>query len=274
METRAPIAVVRGAAAALLVLAAAGCGNGSSATARTEGVADVGPLPAPGPAVEDGAVVTSTTIDPVSTDPAETADLPEASTSIAPDTVDSGVPGVDDAQAMCAAWARFAGSTQLLAIASNFGDLDPVALARLEVVAAPVIRSSVADLDRLLPAEVADEHVAFIDQVLGPAGRRATRAEAYLTDAGAEGVALITIATAWLDALRTHDPESAVPDLPALDPVMSGEVDAAAARFAAEVTRFSDDPSLDTSAVATPATNALLAEQCPDLTAFGVGDAI
>lgn len=274
METGGPRITVVQVAVAVLVLLAAGCAGEAASPLRTEGVADVGPLPAPGPAVEGGVVVTTTTIDPVTTDPADTADLPGATTTVAAQPADSGVPGLDDESAMCAAWARFAGSTQLLAVAASFGDLASEALARIEVTAAPVIRSAVVDLDRLLPSELDDEHSMFIDQVVGPAARRATRAETYLTDAGADPAALDAIATAWLATLRTHDPDSAVPALPELAPLVSTAVDAAAVRFAADVTRFGQDPSLDTSEVATPRTVALLAERCPDLTAYGVGDDI
>jgi hypothetical protein len=260
--------------AALVVGLLAGCSSDTAATPRTEGVAEIGSLPAPGPAIDDGAVVTTTTVAAGATDPVDTADLPGVTTTVVEQTVDSGVPGLDDESAMCAAWARFAGSTQLLAIASSFGELEPEELARIEVVAASVIRSAVADLDRLLPASVDDEHPAFIDRVVGPAARRATRAESYLTEAGADGPALQVIAAAWLETLRTHDPDEAVPDLPDLAPLVSASVDAAAVRFAADVTPFGQDPSLDTSAVSTPGIVALLADRCPDLTAYGVGDDI
>lgn len=274
METRGLRATAAQVAVAAVMVLAAGCSSDTVATPRTEGVAEIGSLPAPGPAIADGAVVTTTTVEPGATDPADTADLPEATTTVVEQTVDSGVPGLDDESAMCAAWARFAGSTQLLAIASSFGELEPEALARIEVVAAPVIRSAVADLDRLLPATVDDEHPTFIDQVVGPAARRATRAESYLTDAGADPAALQAIATAWLETLRTHDPDAAVPDLPLLAPLVSASVDAAAEQFAADVTPFGQDPSLDTSAVSTPRIVALLTDRCPDLTAYGVGDEI
>jgi hypothetical protein len=252
----------------------AACSSDTSAPPRTEGVAEIGSLPAPGPAIDDGSVVVTTTIDPGITDPVDTADLPELTTTVVAQTVDSGVPGVDDTSAMCSAWARFASTTQLLAVASSFGDLDPADLARIEVVAAPVVRSAVSDLDRLLPTEVADEHQTFIDLVVGPAGRRATRAESYLTDAGADAAMLDALASAWLETLRTHDPDQAVPDVPELEPLADAAVNAAADQFATDVTPFGLDPSLDTSAVSTPRTTALLAESCPDLTAFGVGDDI
>ena len=117
METRGPrVTVERAAFAALLVLAV-GCGSDAATPVRTEGVAEIGLLPAPGPAIEDGSVVTTTTIDPGITDPVDTADLPDVTTTVVAQTVDSGVPGLDDQSAMCAAWARFAGTTQLLAIA-------------------------------------------------------------------------------------------------------------------------------------------------------------
>jgi len=67
---------------------------------------------------------------------------PSTEVSVVPSTVeiepvpDVGVPGIDSADPFCRAWSEFAGSFQALAFAS-IADTDPVAAARLEVVASP-----------------------------------------------------------------------------------------------------------------------------------------
>ncbi|HUC31965.1 MAG TPA: hypothetical protein VMS14_01105, partial [Ilumatobacteraceae bacterium] len=68
---------------------------------------------------------------PAMTDPSSTD---AASSTLSPEP--TGVPGVDDEDEFCAAWARYSGTLQALGVASAFGDVTSVELARLEVVAA------------------------------------------------------------------------------------------------------------------------------------------
>ena len=257
------------------VVAVACSGAGSTAPTVTEGVLGVGLLPsAENPSSSDGAAVKVGPVDSVDIPVTGPQTVPATAPAVSGPVTGSGVPGIDDDEVLCSAWARYVGSTQTLSVAANFGQLPPFELARLEVLAAPVVRAAVDDLERTLPASLDAERAAFVDGVVGPLRRRAASAEAFLIDSGVDRAQLMAIAETWLAALRDRDPDEPVPSVAPLDPTVEALVDEAALRFEAAVTAFGADPSLDTTAVATPGTDTLLADRCPDLTSLGVGDDI
>ena len=51
----------------------------------------------------------------------------------------TGVPGIDAADGFCAAWARYGATVQIIAVAVNFGELDDLDAATLELQSAPTL---------------------------------------------------------------------------------------------------------------------------------------
>ncbi len=195
----------------------------------------------------------------------------------------SGVPGVDDAEALCEAWSRLVGTRQVLTLAANFAGLTATELARLEVIAAPLVQRATlefagalldAGADGVAATGLAAERDTVLTDLVGPLDRRAAAAVAALADAGAGRDEGILFAQVWLDGLRAFGPDDVQPTLADLGPELGPMVDAAAVAFADAVPSWTDDPALDTSTVDVPATLALLGERCPDLSAIGVGDAV
>lgn len=189
-------------------------------------------------------------------------------------TEPTGAPGIDDADAFCAAWARYSATPQLLIIAANFGPLDPVALARLEVFAAPSVVEAVAQMRATFPADLAVERDAYLGRVVAPVLGRAERATAALVEAGAGDADRRALVEAWLEALRVRDPAEPVPAVAPVDPRLESIVVAAAVAFEATVTPLIDDPSMIPADVSTPLVDAYLRATCPDLSALGIGDDI
>ena len=218
------------------------------------------------------AVSQSTAAGATTTPSIPTSDSALGGSTVAPEP--TGVPGVDDEDEFCAGWARYSGTLQALGVASAFGGLTPVEMARLEVIAAPSLVVSAADIDATWPAELDDEREVVVDDLVGPFVRRSQKAIDALTAAGATEGDLDALRSAWLDALRARHGENPVIEVPAIPDDLAAIVDAAAAAFDASVTPFADDPSLVTESVEAPATDAYLAEHCPDLASSGVGDAI
>ena len=212
-------------------------------------------------------------------DTPDPADAPDSSESTVPA---SGVPGVDDAEPLCEAWSQLLGTRQVLTLAANFAEPTATELARLEVIAAPLVqRATLAFAGALLDAGAADEGSALaaefdtvLTDLVGPLDRRAAAAVDALTDAGAGRDVGILFAQVWLDGLRAFGPDDVEPVLADLGPELGPLVDGAAVVFADAVRPWTDDPALDTSRVDAPATFALLGERCPDLSAIGVGDAV
>lgn len=271
--------VAGGVVAAVLVVASCSDTDFSSSSPDA-GEVDVGRLPrvtsattAVAPAGDDSSVPNETAA------PSETAAPNDSSGSTVPA---SGVPGVDDAEPLCEAWSQLLGTRQVLTLAANFAGPTATELARLEVIAAPLVqRATLAFAGALLDAGAVDEGSALaaeFDTVLadlvGPLDRRAAVAVAALADAGAGRDEGILLAQVWLDGLRAFGSDDVEPPLADLGPDLGGLVDEAAAAFADSAPRWTDDPTLDTSTVDTPATLALLGERCPDLSAIGVGDAV
>jgi hypothetical protein len=282
----APRLVVRALAALLVALLVGGVVVGVTSCSDTDlsssspdaGEVDVGRLPrvtsattAVLPAGGDSSAPSETA--PSETGPSETA----GSTVLA-----SGVPGVDDAEPLCEAWSQLLGTRQVLTLAASFAEPTATELARLEVIAAPLVqRATLAFAGALLDAGAADEGSALaaefdtvITDLVGPLDRRAAAAVGALTDAGAGRDVGILFAQVWLDGLRAFGPDDVEPVLADLGPELGPLVDRAAVAFADAVQPWTDDPALDTSRVDTPATLALLGERCPDLSVIGVGDAV
>lgn len=174
----------------------------------------------------------------------------------------TGTPGLDSSDAFCAAWSRWAGSLQVIAVASAFGSGPAETVAALEVIAAPVVVAGYEGMLDHWPASLAAERDAAADELFGPFTRRSQAAHDALVAAGADAAALATIGDAWLEALAARDPTVAdvVVDLP--DDV-EAVVAAAASEFAARHVAFADDVGLQTEP-ATPATLAHLETACPD----------
>jgi hypothetical protein len=191
------------------------------------------------------------------TSPGGTEPATSEPSSAAPET---GVPGLDAEDAFCAAWSRFGGSFQVVAVNAAFGDA-PSELV-LEVAAAPTVAGAYLDLGEHWPEEIADERAAALEGALGPFARRLAYASDALAGAGATATDLDALATAWVAALGERDPDDPVLQLE-LSAELRTLVDAAGATYLDEVGPWADDESLVTE-VEIPATNQYLADNCPD----------
>jgi hypothetical protein len=182
---------------------------------------------------------------------------PATSLSTVPDT---GVPGLDSADAFCRAWSQFAGSFQALAGVSALGE--PEDAARTEVAASGAVVAAVEDLDANLPAELEAERVGMMELTSGM-GARAAAARDELLAAGLSQEDVDALGEAWLEALTAagiDDPTVAV-DVPA--GVDGAAFDAAVASFLAAKPALVDDPSMFNEAEV-PLTDEYLIENCPD----------
>jgi hypothetical protein len=175
---------------------------------------------------------------------------------------ETGVPGLDSDDRFCAAWSRFAGSFQVIAVTAAFGEGPPEQVDTLEVLAAPVVVDAYDELLAAWPDELAAEEDVARDDLLGPLTTRLREGVRALGDAGASEADLAAVEEAWLTALAARDPstpEFAV-DLP--DGLWE-VVDEAAALFGERTPAFADDDRLVTDAD-TPMTDEYLALTCPD----------
>ena len=210
--------------------------------------------------------------------PASAADLTEplATISVVSGsellTDPTGVQGLDDPDAFCAAWAAYAGSLQAIAVAQGFGDLSSLEGARLEMIAASSLSRAVNGIGANWPAELNAERSIALSSLIGPYDRRAQKARELLMEMGATDDDLQALADVWLHALRTQAADDPVPAISGLSPRLEDIVSRAAMQFDAEVTPFQLDPSLEVSWVSTPLTDLYLADHCPDLASSGVGD--
>jgi hypothetical protein len=196
-----------------------------------------------------------TIAEPQSTDTPEIPVVPE-----------TGVPGIDSADAFCRAWSEFAGSFQAVGFISAVGD--PANALRVEVFAAPTVVDAVLALDANLPAELEDERVALIADFAGPYFARASAADG-LVDVDAQE-ALTAYWIAQLAARGVDDPFLDV-DLPGVaDPTLFA---AAVESFSTTFPSIVEDPSLMTD-VQIPLTDAYLAANCPDQGTLGGNDVI
>lgn len=173
----------------------------------------------------------------------------------------TGVPGLDSRDAFCAAWSRFAGSFQVVAVAAAFAE-DPSEAFVLETEAAPLVADAYRTLGAEWPAELRAERDTVLTYVLGGFASRSQRVVQALTAAGASDAMLVEIGDAWLDALARRDPEAATLEVRLSDSARA-IVDAAAASFAASAVPVNTDPALVSDAP-TPGLDAYLAANCPD----------
>ena len=189
-------------------------------------------------------------------------------------SVPAGVPGLDDPDAFCAAWAAYSGTLQAISVAQAFGGLSSLAVARLEVIAAPALVESVGHIGGRWPHVLLEERSLALNSLIGPYGRRAEKALALLSAVGATDLDLQQFRLIWGAALRARRADQAVIALPPLSSELEKVVKAAALKLDAGSTPFGHDPSLDVHSVEVPLTKAYLARHCPDLASSGVGDAI
>jgi hypothetical protein len=278
-----------GVAAAVGIVTGVACSDTeltrSSGRDPSGGQLDVGGLPraapdAPvvtgdqGPPTAAPALDTTTSSAPEgSGDATPMGSVPAAGTGSTP-----GVPGIDDVDPLCESWSQLIGTRQVLTLAANFGDLDPVAFARLEVIAAPLVRRATVEFADALgqvsdPAVVA-ERARVLDELVGPLDRRAATAVEALVASGGSDDSEVWLTQVWLDGLRAFGADDVVPALADLGLDLGPVVDAAVDEFVGDAPAWTDDPSLDTSALTIPATSSLLDGRCSDLSSIGVGDAV
>jgi hypothetical protein len=170
---------------------------------------------------------------------------------------------------MCRDYATVVGTQSVLTIAGAFGDLGAVALARLELIAAPAVTEAAAALAGEWPAELAAEQSTVQLAVVGPIVDRAVRAVAAVDAAGIDPAPLVN---AWQAALASYDPSDPVVTVAGLPPDAEAELASAAATYATAETRYDLDPSVLRTA-ATPLTTAYLFDRCPELSYLIAGDA-
>lgn len=224
------------------------------------------------PAPSASASSTVATLPPSSTAAVDSSSPALPDSTLAPEP--TGVPGIDDPDPFCAAWAVFAGSVQSLAVAAAFGELGSEEMAVLELRAAPAMVAATDTIRTSFPELLAAERDAVLDRVLGPGNRRAGRAVEELTAAGVDAAGLESIRVAWLQSLASRPGDAPLPVLSPLGEPLDDVVTLASRNFDAGVTPYAQDPSLMVSDVSTPLTDAYLAETCPAVAASGVGDSL
>ena len=220
-------------------------------------------VPATGP---EGSADETTTVPPTTFPPST---LPPITTVPVVEVPESGVPGIDSADAFCAAWSRFGGSWQVIQVAANFAP-DPSVVPTMEVAAAPVIGGAYDTMFANWPGELAGEEAVVADGFFGPLDRRAEAALDALVAAGATSADVAAIGDAWVAALQERNLDDPVL-LPTLTDEQWALVDTAAATFTAQRVDFVDDPSMRITAE-TPRTDAYLATACPDQGALTGGE--
>ena len=282
---------VRWLAAAVLCTAAAG-GLGACSSSAAGDATAAAPATSTGTVAGAASTSAATTIAPTSTAPTSTAPTstpattapatsapatsgPAPTAATAPVTTippsPTGVPGIDVPDEFCAAWSRYSGSLQIIAVAVNFAGLTSAQSAALELEAAPTIVGAADLIDRTWPAALEAEHAPALDAYVGPFARRAAKAVDALRGAGAGDDQLAALRTEWERVLATRDPDRPTVDV-TLPADLAARVDAGATAFDAAVTPWGSDPSLAVDLDAIPQTKRYLAEHCPDLASIGVGD--
>ncbi len=192
--------------------------------------------------------------------PASDPDGAVAVGSSLPEVPATGVPGLDSEDVFCAAWSRFGGTWQVLAVGSGFLE-DPDRVATWEIAAAAVIASAFDELTGNFPPELAFEADVAADGFFGALRRRSADAARSLAEAGATDDMVQLLSDAWIDALARRDPVDA--DLAFEVPEgLEAVVDAATTDFRARRVEFHLDPSMAIG-VATPLTDAYLDTVCP-----------
>ena len=178
------------------------------------------------------------------------------------DVPETGVPGLDSTDAFCAAWSRFGGSFQVVAVNAAFGAGSVEERAFVEVVAAPTVVAAHADMAALWPEAIDAEAGVALDEVFGPFARRLAAATDALDAAGLSADQRAALDAAWLRFLADRDPTDAEVDVDVGDEI-AAVVATAVPAYLDEVGPWADDESLVTAA-STPLTDAYLATECPD----------
>jgi hypothetical protein len=173
---------------------------------------------------------------------------------------ETGVPGLDSSDRFCSAWSEFGGSWQVIVQSAFEGD--PRAVARLEVIAAPLVTQAYDELFEVWPAELESERDVVADAYFGAFERRSADALAALEASGAGPDELGRLAAAWRSGLESFDPNAGAIDVD-VDDGLESLVDSAAEQFTGVRPALVDDPSMVITA-ATPATDQFLATACPD----------
>ena len=203
-------------------------------------VDDLGPVPPPLP---DETAVSDAVLEPIEPVP------------------DTGVPGIDSDDVFCRSWSEFAGSYQALTFA--WAVQDPIAAARLEVVATDTLSSAVARLGVSLPAELEAERQALTVDLPTPLLRRAERARELLVESGLDDAAIEDLGQRWLDAVTAVGLESETLGLPIDAPDLDASVQRAAEGLTDALPPIVEDPSLIVD-VDISVTEQYLFENCPD----------
>jgi hypothetical protein len=262
VAVRAPLLV----AGLIGLVTACSSGDGTDLDARTPPSTSTAP-----PTVETAqpAPIRPDDTSPDDTSPDDTLDTSIGATSASADATspasteravaETGVPGLDADDAFCAAWSRFGGSFQVIAVNAAFGDAPSETL---ETAASPTVTAAYVALGEHWPDEIADEREAALEGALGPFARRLAAASEALGGSGATDADLDALDTAWVGALAERDPEDPVLQLD-LAPGLRTLVDAAAATYLEQVGAWAADESL-VNDVEIPATNQYLADNCPD----------
>src|SRR4051794_31830462 len=210
--------------AAVLLVALAGCSSDGSGTTSTVGVAPTTVV----------ATAVPTTLAPATTQTSPPQPIGGQSAAAAPPHPPR-VPGIDATDEFCAAWARYGGTVQIIAVAVNFGELDSVQSATLELESAPTIVGAVAEIGATWPAEVADERDVALDRYLGPYERRAEKAVEALRGAGVDDAGHAMLQSVWAQVLATRNPDEPTVEVELTDE-LAAKIDAGATAFDAAVT--------------------------------------
>lgn len=178
-----------------------------------------------------------------------------------PAVAETGVPGIDSADAFCRSWSTYAGSVQAISLAWALQPSD--AAASLEVAATDALARSVEGMAANLPTEIDANRQALTIDVPGPFLRRAERARQLLVDAGLADAQIVELGDGWIDAIASAGIDSENLTLSLVEE-LSTPLTAAAAVFVAELPSVLEDPSLDTTQFDIGPSLDYIALNCPD----------
>lgn len=201
--------------------------------------------------------------------PAEPAAPTTAAPLPPPPPPETGVPGLDSDDEFCAAWSRYAGSFQVIAVASSFLVDDPRRAFEIELAGSTTVVGAYADLFAHWPTELEPDR-ATAEQVFGPFAARAADTATVLEQAGAGADDLAALEAAWLAALANRNPESPDVELD-LDGDLADLLRAAAETMYNTRGPLNRDPSLETD-LEPVLTYEYLARTCPDEGLLAGGD--
>ncbi len=252
-----------------MVLAGCSSGDGTDIERGATGATDTAARPSdeaaatdPGSATTAGGPIAPDALPGESTSPATSATGTRPTSVPVSGVPGSGAPGLDSDDAFCAAWSRFGGSFQVVAVNAAFGSGSAVDPAFVEVAAGPTVASAYAELTEYWPDAIAVEADVALDEWIGPLARRLAVARDALVAEGATPDQLDDLEAAWLAFLAERDPSEAEVTL-ALDDELAGIVTAAVPGYLDQVGLWTEDDSLATE-VSVPLTEDYLASECPD----------